>query len=1283
MTTRTVTWLHLSDFHARKRDGWDARQIIEALVCDLKVMQRDHGLRPDFIFFTGDLAYGAINGEKMFEQYQLVRGFLEAVRTAFEPEISIRNIYLVPGNHDVDRDEILPEQTQWLRHSDRKLDEIISAMRDRKKQWRAWMDRLGSYRQFLTNYGLLHLVPDDPHLIWADSQEIHGIRIGIAGLNSAWSCADNDDKAKLWLGADWQIAEVKNRMGPVDFEFILTHHPGNWFTVHEDPSVMRRLKQEFAIVLHGHEHQEWVESNDEGHLVLSAGACYECSWMKNGYSFGRIDLEQSQCGIYLRQWDDVGRGWVSRNVATKTKDGYWALPNLAWLTFSDNDSVNQKNDKNETQVFADESAEMHYTQRYCNFVIDQHDCLELFGCDIPRELQRHQLSVAYVSLNLAREDQEQSTNYRLQSKRSQENIIALNEFEVEVEDKEPQKNIDDSSAALEHVLDKISAETGRLLINGPAGAGKSTLMRWCAIHAAQQVINNMASFEGLSIAFNSIGWNLPKSAVSLQVPGNWRKKIPFLIRLRDCPSGRLPAANKLPDFLAKHLPSAPMNWMAGVLDSGQGLFLFDGVDEIHRDQRRQLAEEIGELIRTYPNCTYVVTTRPGAIERGWLARLNFIEARVEPMSRHDREKFIEKWYCSAALELKNRPQPGEDLSLTASRLKLELAEQPELGLLATNPLLCAMICALYRERQEKLPETPAELSEALCQMLLHRRERETLGLGNKHFLSSWRELQYAQKKALLAELAWFMVKKGNSSIEREDAKSLVATILDSIPGQTGEKASDIVQALVERSGMLRPAGDNRIDFIHNTLKEYVAAGYVVESGDWQILAKHADDSAWQPVILFALALAPETYSSGLVRDLLTSVKSIKSPGKKTSSLTKSEHKALVIIKARQFFLVRCRASAKRLAGDLSVTIDSFLVDFLPPSSMNEAEALAQLGIRILTYGSIFFEDGKWWAKQNYYIALRCLRLLRLIGGKRAKVALKAIYKLPSYNQLVKEWVLACNELSSDEHLKWPFDENENIDLCSTLITDISLLRDLTRLRQLYFGGTRVFSLSPLSKLTSLQDLSLWGTPVNDLTPLSELTALQYLDISYTRVNNLNPLCGLANLKWLNCSLTTISDFTPISSLCNLEYLSLRSTLVDSVIPLEGLLALQQLDLQGTNVADLEPLLKLRELRSLNLYGTKIIEISVLSSFNSINGLILGGNLVNDLSPLAGLHSLETLQLYQINVTDLSPLIEIKSLKRLYIGETAILEKDLEDFKILRPDIHVYPLNRLVNWMGYI
>lgn len=294
---KEITWLHLSDIHARSQTEWDFAEISLKLVRDLRTMQKDHNLRPDLVFITGDLAFGASAGETMADQYQSVRKLLDAIRTAFTPEIPVRNLYLVPGNHDVDRGEITPDQIEWLRQPGRQLATIVEAMRSNGKQWRQWMERLASYRSFLTSYNLLHLLPNDPYLIWGDAQEIGGVRVGVAGLNSAWSCAGKEEKAKLWFGTDWQISKAKELMGPVDFSFVLLHHPGNWFTASEDPAAMRRLRHEFAIVLHGHEHNEWVEVDSDGRVVLAAGSCYESGWMENGYSFGQIETSEQRGAI--------------------------------------------------------------------------------------------------------------------------------------------------------------------------------------------------------------------------------------------------------------------------------------------------------------------------------------------------------------------------------------------------------------------------------------------------------------------------------------------------------------------------------------------------------------------------------------------------------------------------------------------------------------------------------------------------------------------------------------------------------------------------------------------------------------------------------------------------------------------------------------------------------------------------------------------------------------------------------------------------------------------------
>lgn len=1273
---RSLTWLHLSDLHARLRDDWDSRQITEALVRDLKTLRKDYGLRPDLLFFTGDASFGAAGGEKMVDQYQKVRAFLDAVRRAFEPEIPVRDVYLVPGNHDVDRGEITPDQTEWLRNPDRKLAEILTAMRDGKKQWRTWIDRLSHYRNFLTSYGLLHLKPDNPNLIWADAKEIAEIRVGIAGFNSAWSCADNQDKARLWCGGEWQISQLKQQLGPVEFSFALIHHPGNWLTAHEDPDFMRRLRQEFPLLLHGHEHQEWVEMDSEGRLVLSAGACYESTWMPNGYSVGRIDLDQCKGSIWLRQWDKTGNGWVSRNIAGKTKDGVWPIDHLPWVTTSGDqrESANPVT----TPVAGEksqsgESTKEHFTRRFCEHVIDQHDVLELFGCDIPRELQRQQLSVAYVSLNLSPEDDE-SISAIVPNVEPE----VLFDAKANVPDANEEEDADVSGAAFDTVLDNISKGSGRLMILGPAGAGKSTLLRWCAIHAAQQVLAGSAILAKAATILNQPAvldeWNRLKDENACTTPNSWRFKIPILIRLRDCPNGKLPAANDLPRFLAKHLPTAPADWMTDVLDAGRALVLFDGVDEIHRDQRSQLAEEISELVRTYPNCTYVVTTRPGAVESGWLTRLEFKEARVEPMNRADREEFIVKWYNSAALELKHRPRPGEDLTQTAVRLKAELTDQPELGVLASNPLLCAMICALYRERQERLPETPAELCEALVQMLLHRRERETPGLQDTHFLAAWRALQYPQKKGLIADLAWHMVSKGDSSIDLEKAAVIIGDGLASTPGRKQDEAQEVVQALVERSGLLRPTGDDRIDFLHNTLKEYLAAGQAVEGGDWQTLSAHADDPAWQPVILFTLALAPEPFNSAIVRHLLTLVPPAgQKHSRKLGALSGKERAALAETSARDFFLVRCRRAAKRLAADLSTRIDTLTGRLFPPVYMQEVEALAQLGPRILLHGAASLLDRKWWDGHSFDARLmaRCLRLLRLVGGERATEALALIGKLPSNSsQVTGEWMMACTELR-EIGLPWPFEVKDQVWANNTRISDLRPLAQLSTLRHLEAGYTQVNDLQPLTGLTSLKSIALYGTKVFDLHPLAGLTGLEVLYLNSTRVSDLSPLAGLPSLKILWLGRTNVKDLSPLARLASLERLDLTQTQVADFTQLAGLSSLKTLYLQLTKISDLRPVAGLSSLESLFLSGAaKVNDIGPLAGLSALRRLDLDRTEVSDLGPLSKLPKLIELSLNGTKVSDIRPLEEIASLKILRVQGAQITPEEIERFKFARRDVNV-------------
>jgi len=97
-----ITWLHLSDLHfksGKEAEQFNRKIVLDSLWIDIR-KQIQKGLKPDFIFFTGDVAF---HGKK--DEYDL------AIEQFFEPllkhtGLSKDRLFIVPGNHDIDRDKI-------------------------------------------------------------------------------------------------------------------------------------------------------------------------------------------------------------------------------------------------------------------------------------------------------------------------------------------------------------------------------------------------------------------------------------------------------------------------------------------------------------------------------------------------------------------------------------------------------------------------------------------------------------------------------------------------------------------------------------------------------------------------------------------------------------------------------------------------------------------------------------------------------------------------------------------------------------------------------------------------------------------------------------------------------------------------------------------------------------------------------------------------------------------------------------------------------------------------
>lgn len=330
----TVTWLHLSDLHTCKpRTGWDSHRVLKPLLEDFRHIQSSDGLRPDFIFFTGDLAFGQVGnapGETLAEQFDDAHRFLEAVRTAFDPPIARENVFLVPGNHDVDRSQGSAVLQQWLGGL-RDVDPVTDLIRNKRAEWSLFMNRLKAFGAFIARHGYTHLNADPDRLIYAQVRDVKGLKVGIAGLNSAWTCGADGEKGRLWLGGDWQLGELTSQMQDADFSIALLHHPGNWFTEFEDPHVWKLIERDFRFCLHGHEHQGWVTHLSSGHTRIASAACYDRSGRDNGYNLVRLDVGRATGEVRLRTFDSSGGGWVKRVIANQAPDGNWPLANLSWL----------------------------------------------------------------------------------------------------------------------------------------------------------------------------------------------------------------------------------------------------------------------------------------------------------------------------------------------------------------------------------------------------------------------------------------------------------------------------------------------------------------------------------------------------------------------------------------------------------------------------------------------------------------------------------------------------------------------------------------------------------------------------------------------------------------------------------------------------------------------------------------------------------------------------------------------------------------------------------------
>ncbi|PJJ03596.1 NACHT domain-containing protein [Streptomyces sp. 2333.5] len=440
---------------------------------------------------------------------------------------------------------------------------------------------------------------------------------------------------------------------------------------------------------------------------------------------------------------------------------------------------------------------------------------------------------------------------------------------------------------------------GKVLVRGVAGSGKTTLLQWLTVATARG--------------------ELPEALAEL------RGRVPFLLPVRRFARAGLPAPGTFLSAVGyQEAEEAPAGWTERVLDAGRALLLIDGIDEAPESDREAVRRKLVEWTARYPGNVWIVTSRPSAVPGSWLAGEGFSELSLAPMNREDVAAFIQRWHRAAAQQ---SPADLDRLGHYERTLLNAVRITRDLGRLATNPLMCGLLCALHRDRRGYLPNGRKELYDAALSMLLERRDRERAMVATDGV-----ELTRQPKIQLLQKLAHWMLVNGRSEMDRATAVETLARHLPAIPDAARQGGpEEVFRHLLNRTGLLREPTPGTVDFVHRTFQDYLAARATVQRHDFGLLLDHAHHDDWEDVIRMAVALARPDECASLLDGLLAP-----HPGVRAAE---ARH--------RKLLAAACLEHAAELDPAVRARVRRFTRDMVRPSTPAAARALGWIGPIVL------------------------------------------------------------------------------------------------------------------------------------------------------------------------------------------------------------------------------------------------------------------------------------------------------------------------------------------------
>lgn len=287
--------LHLSDIHFRKGEVGTAldlnAHLRNELLRDAEAMCTKLGSAPDAILITGDLAFAGDS-----EEYNFALDWLGQL--CERCNTTLKNIFVVPGNHDAVRDVASGRVIQSLHHeikntTDIGQDSMIVGLLKDPEAGRLLYESLANYNNFTSRF-FCDLLPPERTIAKRDLTLNDGSKLRLSGLNSAFVSSEADEAGELFV--DPSAYNITRERGVENI--VLCHHPYNW--LRQGDRLRDHLNDVARIHLFGHEHTNRIELGRDW-IRISASAAHpdrtEQGW-EPGYNL--VELAVHSDGVNRR-----------------------------------------------------------------------------------------------------------------------------------------------------------------------------------------------------------------------------------------------------------------------------------------------------------------------------------------------------------------------------------------------------------------------------------------------------------------------------------------------------------------------------------------------------------------------------------------------------------------------------------------------------------------------------------------------------------------------------------------------------------------------------------------------------------------------------------------------------------------------------------------------------------------------------------------------------------------------------------------------------------------------